>query len=1322
MVLKLLTKTLTGIFGSRNDGILKVYSKGVEDVNLLEADVAKLSDGELRAKTEEFRQRCRDGEDAGEMQGEVMAVAREAMDRAVGLRNMFNPEFEFDVNLLSDGLRGQYDQVVKEIESLEPVKVGGSTELVPGWMQVDIPVALYEGVRALYPESKRPFRARPFDVQIIGGMVLGEGKIAEMKTGEGKTIVGPLACYVACVEGMQCHVVTVNDYLVQRDRDWVFPFYYRLGLSVGAIHPGHMQSQEEKVDCYDCDVVYGTNSEFGFDYLRDNMKMSVEEQVQKRRDFCIIDEVDSVLIDEARTPLIISGQAHNDVPRYELADQVAAHLMSEQRDWDRMNERVEKAQMRLKGLEGDIRNSRDKDAIVKFKAEQVALTKDLPLFERERDQFTQYFEVEKERKAAHLTHDGIESAQNCAGIGSFYVGKNMDFPHLLENALRGHAVYSRDVDYVVQGNEVVIVDENTGRLMPGRQWSDGLHQAIECKERVKINEEMQTMATVTIQNYSKLYKRLGGMTGTAITEATEFHEIYGMDVICIPTNVPVIRDDRNDLIYISMKDKWDAILEEIKYAHDGGRPVLVGTTSVEKSELISRMLKSKYGIVHSVLNAKEHERESHIVENAGSLGAIMIATNMAGRGTDIKLREVSREDLINHWKRRDIISRDAKAQMSDEELLNLTCRHMAKVQCGVRGETLKNTSDEELRLMLLRHWVDDHALLDYDTSGMSAEACEKALDDAPPFMLHRLALYTNTVDMGGLHIVGTERHESRRIDNQLRGRSGRQGDQGSSRFYIALEDDLMKMFAGPRVMAILSRLGMKEGDAIEHGMVTRAVAKAQRKVEERNYEMRKSLLEYDEVMEYQRSAFYGIRQNVLEGKGIEEIIFEYIGLSIDDAVTEYLDDDYVSTQIAEWSRQSLDVSIEPFKLKSIDASELKQILLRGGESDIKQTVETTISEYMSIDIPEAEWDCKNLSHWVQSQYGISIAPNKLKAMDVEEARVAIVEAGIESLKQKDMSGIEKFLVEGYAYADLNVWLENKFDFTVPVAEMEGKESSEVADMLIAKARESYQQREIAYPVDFILDLVFQAAEQDKDWAVNQLMFWVKQRYDLDWDAQKVGSMSGQEMEKELLEASDLWLNGGALEKLIDQRLAESEEPEGLAKWVNQRLDGRCDPEEFDGLDQQGKRTLLIVKGRELLRRELNQLERYVLLQILDTAWKEHLYLMDRLKSSVSLMSYAEKDPRIEYKRQGADQFKQMQSLVRDKVTELIFRAKLTASVTVPESDVYADQEAIHAESQSSISQGETNQAQGDEPLNRRERRKKASNKRQTSQRGKRKRR
>jgi preprotein translocase subunit SecA len=1339
MVADKVSKALSKVFGSRNDRLIKQYRRRVEQINELEPEVRQLTDAQLKDRTAEFQKRItEDGEKVRDLLPEIMATAREVMDRSVGIRNILNPEHGFDPGRLTGEARAAYDRAMAQVAELEPDEVVGG-EPAPPWMRVELPNLLYDAVRELYPESRPPFRARPFDVQLIGGMVLGEGKIAEMKTGEGKTIVAPLACYVAICEGLKCHVVTVNDYLVQRDRDWVFPFYYATGLTVGAIHPFHQQPPQLKAKAYTCDTVYGTNSEFGFDYLRDNMKMSTAEQVQKQRDFCIIDEVDSILIDEARTPLIISGPAHDEPPDYNKADQIARHLIQMQRQWDAIDTQVQQTQVQISGLEGDIRNTRDKKAVPQMKQRLKDLQAKLVELEDQRDQHTQYYEVEPEKKAAHLTHDGVAEAQKKANIGSFYVGNNMDFPHLLVNSLRAHTVYKKDQHYVVQNGEVVIVDENTGRLMVGRQWSDGLHQAVETKENVKVKQETQTLATVTIQNFFKLYQRLAGMTGTAITEATEFGEIYKLDVVSIPTNKPVIRNDRNDLIFLSEKDKWNAIVDEIKRVHDLGRPVLVGTTSVEKSEMLSRMLTQRHGIKHAVLNAKaEHaEREGNIVEDAGVLGAVMIATNMAGRGTDIKLRPIDRAALVEHWQRRNTLPREATPEMSDDELIALSYRHQAIQQFKVPKAEAKDASDEDLKLRLLRHWVAQDAFVEEDKAQkMDLDQCMAALDDVPDYQRHRLEVYGHIEQMGGLHILGTERHESRRIDNQLRGRSGRQGDRGASRFFLSLEDDLMKMFAGDKTLAILSKLGMKEGDAIEHGMVSRSVQRAQRKVEQRNYEIRKNLLEYDEVMEYQRNTFYGTRQEVLEGSGIAKLIFDYIGEAVDEAADIYLAPDYVQSQIAQWARQTLDVSVDPSRLHPDDPAGLEEAIRDAARSDTMQTIELTLGEYMSNDIPPEEWDLRGLSQWAMSRFGVDLKQNKARQMSVDEVRDTLTDAAIEQIDKKDLSGVGKYLGEDLAAKDFAEWCGTKFGIRIEPAELSDRPADEATRYVLDQARSAYRRREVRYPVEFIMDVLVQGLQQDPNWAVAQLQEWTDRRYQQTWGPEQLDGKQPAQIAEELEKLQRQWIEDGELDRWARSAVQEhGRSPEKLAEAVKDRWgrepdadawsaaqEGRlelpgvtlaaieADDDEADADERRPQRgetddamaperalqKVAAATGLAVLRDELTQLERYVLLRILDQTWKDHLYGMDQLKDSIGLRGYAERDPKIEYKREGAEAFRQMQAGVREKVTELIFRAKLTPNVQVR--SAYSQQQvAQHAAASGGASGGASGAAGGTQP-------------------------
>jgi len=805
IIVEIISKLLSRIFGSRNDRILRGMQPVVEQINSLEKGLEKLSDQALRAKTDEFRLRLSEGQTLDELLPEAFAVVREA--------------------------------------------------------------------------SKRTTTLRHFDVQLVGGIVLHQGKIAEMATGEGKTLVATLAAYLNALEGKGVHIITVNDYLARRDRDWMGPIYEFLGMTVGVIQ-ADMDNQARK-EAYACDITYGTNNEFGFDYLRDNMKLSIEEQVQIARglNYGIIDEVDSILIDEARTPLIISGPAFETPNKYYEANRVAESL------------------------------SRGRD-----------------------------YEVKEKEHTVLLTEEGMGRMHSLLGIKSIYgedegvdeiltgdkTTEEMDWEHFITQGLRAKELFEKDKDYIVTDDkEVVIVDEFTGRLMPGRTWSDGLHQAIEAKERLKIREENQTLATITFQNFFKLYNKIAGMTGTAITEAVEFDKIYGLDVVVIPPNRPLVRTSHPDVVFLTEKEKFEAVANEIVEMHKAGRPLLVGTLSIEKSERLSKMLKRR-GIEHEVLNAKYHAREAEIIAKAGQMGHVTIATNMAGRGTDIVLGE------------------------------------------GV-------------------------------------------------------------AELGGLHVLGTERHDARRIDNQLRGRAGRQGDPGSSRFYVSLEDDLMRIFASDRVKAILERVGMGDGQQIESKMVTRAIEKAQKRVEEHNFSIRKHLLEYDEVMNKQRKVIYGQRQRILREEGLKDVILKMI---------------------------------EDRVVYAVDA-------------------------YLNKNLSKDQWDYQGLSEWTKKKFGLLVSAEELST----------------------------------------------------------KSPGEIEELLYEKAVARLEQREKAI-------------------------------------------------------------------------------------------------------------------GPE----EMRQLEKYVLLQAIDSKWKDHLWAMDHLKSGIGLRSFAQKDPKIEYIKTGEEYFHEMMDGIREEVTNYIFKVRLGRSL------------------------------------------------------------
>ena len=650
---------------------------------------------------------------------------------------------------------------------------------------------LVEAFAAVREAGRRVLEMRHFDVQLIGGIMLHRGKIAEMKTGEGKTLVATLAAYLNALEGRGVHVVTVNDYLARRDADWMGRIYRFLGLSVGVIQ--HDLRDPERHAAYRCDVTYGTNNEFGFDYLRDNMKFERTQFVQREHRFAIVDEVDSILIDEARTPLIISGPAQQSTDLYVEVDRIIPRLKPGA------------------VTQGNVSAER-----------------------REELEHTGDYLKDEKHKTTSLTETGMAKAEKLLGHrlqpGGLYDPANMPLLHHINQALRAHTLFERDVDYMVKDGKVVIVDEFTGRLMPGRRWSDGLHQAVEAKERVTIERENQTLATVTFQNYFRKYDKLSGMTGTAETEASEFAKIYDLDVFVAPTNRPLVRIEEPDSVYRSAREKYSAIVDDILEQQDAGRPVLVGTVSIEKSERLSGLLKRR-GIKHVVLNAKYHEKEAEIVAQAGRAGTVTIATNMAGRGTDI--------------------------------LLGGNPEHMARRQALSEEVAEKLPPGEE-------RFVDDEEYVYFFHEGFYRVPRRDWDRILGHFKAETETEHKRVVEAGGLHIIGTERHEARRIDNQLRGRAGRQGDPGSSRFYLSLEDDLMRIFGSDRIQGLMERLGMEEGVPIEHRMVTKAIERAQKQVESQNFSVRKHLLEYDDVMNKQRENVYALRRELLDGKVLLE--------------------------------------------------------------------------------------------------------------------------------------------------------------------------------------------------------------------------------------------------------------------------------------------------------------------------------------------------------------------------------------------------------------------------------------------------------------------
>ncbi len=993
------------VFGTKNDREVKRLRPVVEHINGLEPEFEKLTDAELREKTDEYRRRLGDGEALDDLLPEAFAATREASRRTIGLRH--------------------------------------------------------------------------FDAQLIGGMVLHEGKIAEMKTGEGKTLVATLPFYLNALTGKGVHLITVNDYLARRDVQWMGPIYHALGLSVASIvhdasyrfDPTYITKDYRylnlrpvtRQDAYRADITYGTNNEFGFDYLRDNMKFALEEYVQRELNFAVVDEVDNILIDEARTPLIISGPAEESTDKYYSLNRIIPKLQ------------------RGAVIQGDP-SQEDREAILA------------------QGDYT----IDEKAKTVALTDGGVAKVERLLGVHNLYDPRHIDTLHHVNQALKAHNIFKRDVDYVIKDGEIIIVDEFTGRLMPGRRWSDGLHQAVEAKEGVHIREENQTLATITIQNYFRMYAKLAGMTGTADTEAPEFKKIYDLDVLVVPTHRPMVRMDHPDVVYRTEKEKYEAVVEEIAESHAKGQPVLVGTVSVEKSELLSSMLK-KRKVKHNVLNAVNHEAEASIIAQAGRFGAVTIATNMAGRGTDILLggnpEFLARSDMENEW-----ITRAAKLPLQgqqryedalrelkeryDEQMRQATERYKAESEVyeAQRGEALRSFTEIQNRLMALSPFRDlreeyervssselidalhsyrnipetyvevkeslDEAVLAHggvDESGARREFSEaskafgsfverwqgadgqrpqllETIDDSRRLYEQRLEEYEfvvtrsvvaqgedaslvrefeanrtafeeaeahcealrvpyeketraahdayeskrqeyvqaveevreelekapeaysnrydeilagyqtnsgtereNVVAAGGLHIIGTERHESRRIDNQLRGRAGRQGDPGASRFFLSLEDDLMRIFGADRMQGIMNRLGMEEGVPIEHGLVSRAIENAQKKVEAHNFDIRKHLLEYDDVMNKQREVVYGQRRDALAGDKLRDDVLEMATQLAEETAERFVDKQAMASEwdlagLAESLRGRFNVRLEftPEEQGSLNAEEIQE--------------------------------------------------------------------------------------------------------------------------------------------------------------------------------------------------------------------------------------------------------------------------------------------------------------------------------------------------------------------------------------------------------------
>ncbi|EMI53550.1 preprotein translocase subunit SecA [Rhodopirellula sallentina SM41] len=1021
----------TSVFGSANARHVARLQEKVDKVTALEPKYEAMSDEELRAQTEAFRKRLREGETLDDLLVEAFAVCREGSKRFLGMRH--------------------------------------------------------------------------YDVQLIGGMVLHSGAIAEMVTGEGKTLCATLAAYLNALEGKGVHVITVNDYLARRDMEWMAPLYMNLGLTVNAIQSG--MSTADKQAAYQCDITYGTNNEFGFDYLRDNMRPAGKgddrfpkdaQQCQGPLNYAIIDEVDNILIDEARTPLIISGPADLDLGRYAEADRVARQLQKEV-----------------------------------------------------------HFTVDEKQHNVTLTDEGVRAAEELAGVESFYTAGNMEWPHLIDNSLKAHYLYKIDVNYVIKDKQIVIVDEFTGRLMEGRQWSDGLHQAVEAKEGVPIKQETQTFATASLQNIFKMYRKLSGMTGTAMTEADEFYKIYKLDVVAIPTHRELQRIEHPDLIYLTEKDKFNAIADDVERAHkwdvltfkDGneawgkiqsetdseisfihknekqtesiprseitsieraGRPVLVGTVSIEKSERLGQMLERR-GIPHSVLNAKQHGREAEIVSQAGRIGAVTIATNMAGRGTDIILGG------------------------NPETMAWAQLQHTYPTRLEVPDDVWNNLVAE----------IDDR-------EGMKAEG-------------------EIVRELGGLYVLGTERHESRRIDLQLRGRCGRQGDPGGSRFFLSLEDDLMRIFAGDFVKTIMERMGMKEGEAIESSLVTRRIAAAQKKVEERNFEIRKSLLEYDEVMDEQRKRVYRYRQNLLDGHSSRNMVLGLIRAEIQSHVDTFLEPNYGVETFATFAGTKLQCQLDARDFSNTDFEMADRIAKDQAERQAEGMVAEAVEENLPSSM-EDEWNWKAMATWANTRLQTNYQDNKLKQLDRDEMIDEFEKKAHALIEQTDLSEGEPLLEADYGLRVLCGWMRHKFGIeTTPEEFRDVEDPREVAETLVKRAEASYADKEAEYPVLTGISKYTEKNGAQVQLDRESLIGWVERRFGKQLSVDDI-KLNRDELKQQLVQYSktsatqSTSVQETGLAKVSeifkgadDETTAllasgDSGQLEGLVQWLNTELD------------------------------------------------------------------------------------------------------------------------------------------------------------------------
>ena len=1092
---------------------------------------------------------------------------------------------------------------------------------------------LVESFATCREAGRRFMKMRHYDVQLIGGMVLNGGNIAEMITGEGKTLVATLPTYLNALEGRGVHVVTVNDYLARRDMEWMAPLYMGLGLTVGNIQSG--MDNDERQKSYACDITYATNNELGFDYLRDNMRMASRgddrfpphmQQVQGPLHYAVIDEVDNILIDEARTPLIISGSDARDLGKYTEADRVARALKKEE-----------------------------------------------------------HFVVNEKDHTVNLTDAGIRDAEKLAGVESFYTVGNMEWPHLLDNALKAHHLYKRDVNYVVKEGAIIIVDEFTGRLMDGRQWSDGLHQSVEAKEGVKIKEETQTLATITLQNFFKLYKKISGMTGTAMTEASEFSKIYNLGVTAIPSNRSLQRIEFPDSIYLTEVEKYSAVADEIERVHKhdtlyfkdrkkgfligniqseddttirikksdskeievlaiadiekidrAARPILVGTVSIEKSERLSKLLDQR-GVSHEVLNAKQHKREAEIIAQAGRTTSVTIATNMAGRGTDIILGG-NPETMA--W-----------AQLQDKY--------------PTRLEVPKAEWDS------LVHDIEQREKMKVEGERVR--------------------------ELGGLYVIATERHESRRIDLQLRGRCGRQGDPGSSRFYLSLEDDLMRIFAGEWVREWMKRMGMGEGDAIESPYVSKRISGAQKKVEERNFEARKSLLEYDEVMDYQRKRVYGYRQQILDGISCHELVMFQLREQIEKNVSQFCDPMHGPESYAKWAGGQLGVQLEPKDFRGVEPVTAMAYAKDKAERTAETQILDAIDENMPSEEEQSEWNWEAMAKWVNTRFATNYTVGMLKKIDRDRMDEELIAQSQKYIAAIDLSEGDHFLREEFGLTMLVGWMKNKFGIDLNIEEVRGAETEQLSAKLLAKAEEKYIERESQFPIMVAFNR-FQVQTGPKSYMIDgaALAEWAATRFEdskvmeqLQASEETKGDEAPTENSADSATKTLVAISHRSVEKAIQLRADASEKAnaifgkstksgkelvgnstqslEEIAEWMRTTLGWTGEAKELKKLNKAELTNKFMQSIDDRYFPEIRRMERTVLLTQLDSAWKDHLLAMDHVRSSVNFRSMGQMDPKVEYKREGMKLFEEMWLSIGERMTDVIFRMEAIDSDIVSDS-------------------------------------------------------